>query len=83
MNLKSGRSIESEQIEVEKSLRRLFNTASDIYVDTTVKECEVKVGVDEFHGRIDRELFEENIRLVMVDYSDVFPYKYVFEYRLT
>lgn len=81
MNVKKGLSLETEQLEVEKRLRNLFASANDIYIDPIMKECEVKVDVEEFNGQIKREIFEDSISLVMVDYSDIFPYKYVFQYR--
>lgn len=71
--------------EVEKvtdSLKKLFVTASDIYVDTENKECEAKISVDEFRGDITEKLFEGGVQFTMVDYWDTLPFKYVFEYRI-
>lgn len=66
---------------VTDSLRKLFETASDIYVDTKTKECEAKISVDEFQGEITGRLIEDGVQFLMVDYWDTYPFKYVFQYR--
>ena len=71
----------SEVTKVTDSLRKLFETASDIYVDTKTKECEARISVDEFRGEITDRLFEGGVQFLMVDYWDTYPFKYVFEYR--
>lgn len=71
----------AEVIKVSESLRRLFTTASDIFVDPRTKECEVKISVDEFQGEIREKLFENGIHFQMVDFWDNYPFKYVFQYQ--
>lgn len=71
----------AEETRVTDSLRKLFVTASDIYVDTKNKECEAKISVDEFRGEITEKLFESGVQFTMVDYWDTLPFKYVFQYR--
>ena len=72
----------TEVDKVTNSLRKLFETASDIYVDTENKECEAKISVDEFQGEITKKLFESGVQFTMVDYWDTLPFKYVFQYRM-
>jgi hypothetical protein len=72
--------MESEVIRVTDSLKKLFLTASDIYVDTENKECEAKISVDEFRGEITERLYESGFQFLMVDYWDTYPFKYVFQY---
>ena len=57
-------------------------TANDIFVDPDQHECEVKVSVDEFEGEITRHLYGHGVKLNMVDFSDTYPFKYVFSYRI-
>lgn len=71
--------VEVEQ--VTNSLKKLFETASDVYVDTENKECEAKISVDEFRGEITSKLFEGGVQFTMIDYWDTLPFKYVFQYR--
>ncbi len=71
----------TEKQQISKVLRKLFESASDIYVDTKIKECEVRVDIDEFQGEINGRLHEGNVWLEMVDYIDIYPYKYVFSYK--
>jgi hypothetical protein len=66
--------------QVEQSLRRAFATATDIYIDPVSKECEVTVSIDDFQGELLGHLFENGVSLKMVDYCDVYPFKYVFNY---
>ncbi len=73
--------MDTEKSKVASSLKRLFESASDIYVDTLNKECEAKISVDEFQGEISERLFEGGVQFMMVDYWDTFPFKYVFQYR--
>jgi hypothetical protein len=73
--------METEITRVTKCLEGNFISASDIFVDTNVKECEVKVSVDEFEGEIIRKLYGNGMKLDMVDFSDIYPFKYVFSYR--
>lgn len=72
----------TEVTKVTDSLRKIFETASDIYVDTKTKECEAKISVDEFQGEITGKLFESGVQFIMVDYWDTLPFKYVFQYRM-
>lgn len=67
---------------VTNSLKKLFSSASDIYVDTETKECEAKISVDEFRGEISGRLFESGVQFTMVDYWDTLPFKYIFEYKI-
>lgn len=70
-----------EANKVASSLKKLFVSASDIYVDTKNKECEVKISVDEFKGEITERLIESGVQFWMIDYWDTLPFKYVFKYR--
>jgi hypothetical protein len=72
----------SEILLVEQSLRRVFSTASDIYIDPVSKECEVTVSIDDFQGEIEGNLFENGVFFKMVDYCDIYPFKYVFNYKV-
>jgi hypothetical protein len=74
--------MEAEKNSVYKCIRGTFTSASDIFIDTSIQECEVKVSVDEFEGEINRKIMGNGVKLLMVDYSDVYPYKYVFSYSL-
>jgi hypothetical protein len=71
----------AEVNKVTNSLKKLFESASDIYVDTENKECEAKISVDEFQGEITNKLYEGGVQFIMVDYWDTLPFKYVFQYR--
>lgn len=73
--------MEQEENMVVKCLKNTFPSASDIFVDTTLKECEVKVSVDDYQGEIPGKISDNGIILEMVDFCDVFPYKYVFSYH--
>jgi hypothetical protein len=73
--------MEFERQTVEAGLRKLFTSATDIFIDTNVKECEVKISVDEYQGELVGQLFENGIRFNMVDYCDIYPFKYVFSYK--
>jgi len=72
----------AELDRVSKSLKKIFPSASDIFIDPLSKECELKISVDEFQGELSENLIEDGIRFQMVDFWDNFPFKYVFEYRL-
>lgn len=74
--------MEHEEIRVRNCLKTAFRSASDIFIDTLQRECEVKVSVDEFVGEIMHHINGNGIKLSMVDYCDVYPYKYVFSYKL-
>ncbi|MBN3034705.1 MAG: hypothetical protein JW861_03910 [Bacteroidales bacterium] len=67
---------------VRKCLRESFRTASDIFVDTTTRECEVTISVDEYQGELPGYLVAGDVVLSMVDFCDTFPFKYVFSYAL-
>ena len=68
--------------QVEKSLKAVFQTASNIYVDPETKECEVTISIDEYQGEL-RDFYVENgVQLKMIDYCDVYPFKYVFSFNL-
>jgi hypothetical protein len=73
--------MEIEKQSVEAGLRLLFNSASDIFIDTEIKECEVKISVDEYQGELREMLFENGMQFSMVDYCDIYPFKYVFSYK--
>lgn len=73
--------MEIEREKVEAGLRNLFTSASDIFIDTDFKECEVKISVDEFQGELRGKLFENGLQFNMVDYCDIYPFKYVFSYK--
>ena len=72
----------TERKKVEESLRKSFDSASNIYVDTDSKECEVTISIDDYQGEIKGKLFENGVSLEMIDYCDVYPFKYVFGYKL-
>ena len=74
--------MEPEIVQVEKSLKKSFGSASNIYVDPVLKECEVTISIDDFQGEIEERLFENGVFLTMVDYCDIYPYKYVFNYSM-
>ena len=71
----------TEATKVSDSLRKLFPTASNIFVDTQNKECEVHISVDDFRGIINEKLFEDGVQFLMIDYWDNLPFKYIFEYK--
>lgn len=66
---------------ISKSLKKLFPSAYDIYVDDKSKYCEVSISIDDYQGVISEKLTENGISFEMVDYWDIFPFKYVFSYR--
>ncbi len=72
--------MDQEENLVIKCLKNTFESANDIYVDTSIRECEVKVSVDDYHGEIVNKISGKGIILEMVDFCDVFPYKYIFSY---
>ncbi len=74
--------METEIQQVEKSLRDTFQTASNIYVDTHTRECEVFISVDEYQGEISHVILTNGVILRMVDYCDTYPFKYVFNYKV-
>ena len=72
----------SEVYKVASSLRNSFESASNIFVDPVNKECEVTVSVDDFQGEIYGFLINNGVKLQMIDYSDILPFKYVFKYKV-
>ena len=74
--------METEAEKVRECLQGTFISASDIFIDTSVRECEVKVSVDEFEGEIVRKIYGNGVKLDMVDFSDIYPFKYVFSYLI-
>lgn len=74
--------MDTEENRVLGCIHGTFTSASDIFVDTNAQECEVKVSVDEFEGEINRKIMGNGVKLLMVNYSDVYPYKYVFSYSM-
>jgi hypothetical protein len=71
----------TEASQVTSSLKKLFTTAYNVYVDTQSKECEAMISVDEFRGEITEKMYQDGIQFIMVDYWDNLPFKYVFEYK--
>lgn len=72
-----------EQVKIKKSLKKLFPSALQIFVDTSLKECSVLITIDDYDGQIEGYLFQDEIVYQMVDYNDIVPFKYVFSYQLT
>ncbi len=70
----------NEKQKVVKSLKALFPSAQNIFVDINSKYCEITVDVDEFRGAIDEKLVEKGLKFEMIDYWDNYPFKYVFSY---
>ena len=79
---KSTLVMNSEISKVKALLKNSFQSASNIYVDTFNKECEVSVSIDEYQGVINDFIVDSNVRLQMIDYSDIYPFKYVFYYKI-
>lgn len=75
--------MESELNMVKNILRYSFKTASNIYIDRDTKECEVTLDMDEYHGELDGYIVGNGVSLRMIDYSDIYPFKYAFSYRLS
>ncbi|MCF8228963.1 MAG: hypothetical protein K9G58_02255 [Bacteroidales bacterium] len=73
--------IDFEKKQVETCLKRVFQTASDVFIDPGTKECEVKVSIDEYQGEIEHQIIENKVKLKMVDFCDTYPFKYVFSYK--
>lgn len=73
--------MESELTDVANILKFSFKSASNIYIDQDTKECEVTLDVDDYHGELDGYLVGNGVALKMIDYSDVYPFKYVFSYK--
>lgn len=71
-----------EQFKIKKSLKKLFPTASQIFVDTAVKECSVIISIDDYQGQFEGFLFEDEVQYKMVDFNDNYPFKYVFAYQV-
>ncbi|NCA86485.1 MAG: hypothetical protein EOM83_13090 [Clostridia bacterium] len=71
----------SETDQVTGALRKVFTSASDIYVDTETKECEAKISVDEFRGDITERLFADGVQFKVIDFWDTYPFKYVLQYH--
>ena len=75
--------METELSKVKDILKHSFKSASNIYIDTNTKECEVTLTGDDYHGELDGYLVGNGVSLKMVDYCDVYPFKYVFSYKLS
>jgi hypothetical protein len=73
----------SDLFKIEKILKLTFKSASNIYIDAETQECEVTLSVDDYHGELDGYLVGDGVSLKMVDYCDVYPYKYVFSFKAT
>ena len=58
-----------------------LNTASNIYIDENTKACEVTLDVDDFHDEMDGYIIGSGVGLKMIDYSDVYSFKYVISYK--
>ncbi len=54
--------MEKEITKVKECLQSTFKSASDIFIDPSSGECEVKVSVDEFGGEISRRLFSNGVK---------------------
>ena len=74
--------MEAEILHIEKSLKGAFSSASNIFVDPVHKVCEVTISIDDFQGEHIGNLYEDGITFSMVDYCDVYPFKYVFNYEI-
>jgi|LZCG01.1.fsa_nt_gb hypothetical protein len=72
----------SEEERVKEGLRKLFPSAKQIFVETELKECSAIISVDDFQGELIETLIENKTKYEMVDLNDVYPYKYVFAYKL-
>ncbi|MBN2174931.1 MAG: hypothetical protein JW731_12425 [Bacteroidales bacterium] len=68
--------------QVVKTLKTVFQTASNIYVDPEARECEVTISIDEYQGELKDFFVENGVQLKMIDYCDVYPFKYVFSFNL-
>jgi hypothetical protein len=68
--------------KVEETLRKSFESASNIYVNPITKECEVTISIDDYQGELSSKMYENGVCLEMVDYCDVYPFKYVFKYTV-
>jgi hypothetical protein len=73
--------MESELFNVINILRLSFKSASNIYIDPNTKVCEVTLEVDDYHGELEGYLVGNGVSLKMIDYSDIYPFKYVFSYK--
>ena len=56
---------------------------SQFFVDTDLKECSIMVSVDDFVGEPQEKLLSNNVYLSVIDYNDIYHYKYVFAYQVT
>lgn len=72
----------SEISKVKLSLKNSFQSASNIYVDSVNKECEVTVSMDDYQGAINGFIVNDDVKLKMIDYSDIYPFKYIFYYLI-
>jgi len=71
----------TEKENVTQSLKKMFPSAYNVFVDENVKYCEISISVDDFQGTISQKLTENGIQFEMIDYWDSYPFKYVFSYR--
>lgn len=71
----------TEKDKVTGSLKKMFPSAYNIFVDEKVKYCEISISVDDFQGTIGHKFTENGIQFEMIDYWDNYPFKYVFSYR--
>jgi hypothetical protein len=72
----------NEQVKVKKSLQKIFPSAHGFFADTDLRECSVMVSIDDFIGEPREKLFSDDVFFSVVDYNDIYPYKYVFAYQL-
>lgn len=70
----------NEKQQVIKSLKTLFPSAQNVFVDLNSKSCEITVDVEEFRGAISEKLVEKGLKFEMIDYWDIYPFKYIFSY---
>ena len=73
----------SESDKVKQTLKNNFTSASNIYVDQGTKECEVTLEMDDYDGELEGYLVGNGVQLKMIDYSDKYPFKYVFSYKVS
>lgn len=71
----------TEKDKVTGSLKKMFPSAYNIFVDEKVKYCEISISVDDFQGTIGQKFTKNGIQFEMIDYWDNYPFKYVFSYR--
>ncbi len=72
----------NESVKVKKSLKKLFPSAHGFFIDSELKECSIIINADDYIGEPQEKLLSDNIFFSVIDFNDVFPYKYVFAYQL-